>query len=426
MTRGGTVPASPQGRSLLESAARRILDHALKGLRRGHIELRDGAEVRAYGAISSPSEGRARINVCSPRFYRKVAFGGSVGAAEAYCAGWWTCGDVTTLVRIILRNRAVLRRMEGGAARISALWHRFSRLPRRNSKARSALNIAAHYDLGNEFFELFLDDTLTYSCAIFENGDSGLREASIAKLDRICRKLALSSQDDVLEIGCGWGSFAIHAARDYGCRVTTTTISKQQHQRTCQRVKQAGLTDRIRVLLKDYRDLEGQYDKLVSIEMIEAVGHQYYDAFFKTCCRLLRDDGMMLLQAITITDQEYDRARRRTDFIKRFIFPGACLPSVTVICDEITASTDLNLFHLETITPHYATTLQCWRERFRENIERVRQLGYSEPFIRMWEFYFCYCEAAFLERHVGDVQMLLVKPACRCSSLLTKMEACGV
>jgi cyclopropane-fatty-acyl-phospholipid synthase len=269
--------------------------------------------------------------VHDPRFYRALACGGSIGAGEAYMNGWWSCDDLTALVRICVLNRELLDGMEKGGARLTAPLQKLFHYLRRNTKAGSRSNIAAHYDLGNDFFSLFLDETLMYSCAFFERADSTLQEASVAKNDRICRKLQLSPADHLLEIGTGWGGFALHAARHYGCRVTTTTISRAQHDLAVQRIAAAGLSDRITVLLQDYRDLQGHYDKLVSIEMIEAVGHAFYETFFRCCSNLLTPQGMMLLQAITIADQYYEQAKRSVDFIQRSIFPGSCIPSISVI-----------------------------------------------------------------------------------------------
>jgi cyclopropane-fatty-acyl-phospholipid synthase len=252
-----------------------------------------------------------------------------------------------------------------------------------------------------------------YSSAVFERADMTLEAASIAKLDRICRKLDLKPSDRVMEIGAGWGGFAMYAAGRYGCHVTTTTISPAQHALAKSRIAGAGLTDRIELLLTDYRDLTGQYDKLVSIEMIEAVGYQYYDTYFRKCSELLKPEGMMLLQAITIADQRYEAAKRSVDFIQRYIFPGSCIPSVTALCSEVARATDMRVSHLEDIGPYYATTLRLWRERCVDNVERIRGLGYPETFIRMWEFYLCYCEGGFIERVIGDVQVLLVKPQAR-------------
>jgi cyclopropane-fatty-acyl-phospholipid synthase len=279
-------------------------------------------------------------------------------------------------------------------------------------------NIVVHYDLGNDFYRLFLDKTLTYSCGIFENENSTLEDASIAKYDRICRKLQLCPEDHVIEIGSGWGGFSIHAAKNYGCRVTTTTISDEQYDLAEKRIAASGVSHRIQLLRKDYRHLGGKFDKLVSIEMIEAVGHHYLDSFFQICSRLLKANGMMILQAITIVDQMFDAHKRSVDFSKRYIFPGSCIPSIHAMMRSITRKTDLKLFHLEDITPHYVRTLAEWRKRFFDRIDDVRAMGFSETFIRMWEYYLCYCEGGFAERYIGDVQMLLTKPMCRREPLL--------
>ena len=394
----------------LDGVAARLVRSRLSGLEHGALTLIDGESVERYGKSCGLG---ATVRVHDPRFYSEIAFGGSIGAGEAYMQGYWSVDDLTALMRILLQNRAVLDGMETGAARITAPLQRALHWTARNTRTGSRRNIAAHYDLGNEFFRLFLDPTLMYSSAVFERAGMTLEEASLAKLDRICRKLDLKPSDHVLEIGTGWGGFALHAARHYGCRVTTTTISGQQYQLARERVEAAGLADRITLLREDYRDLTGRYDKLVSIEMIEAVGHRFYDTYFRKCGELLKPDGMMLLQAITIADQRYAAARDAVDFIQRYIFPGSCIPSVTVMSESIARVTDMRVFHLEDIGPHYATTLKRWRENLFANIDGVRGLGYSDEFIRMWEFYLCYCEGGFDERVIGDVQMLMVKPGAR-------------
>jgi cyclopropane-fatty-acyl-phospholipid synthase len=332
---------------------------------------------------------------------------------------YWTVDDLTALVRIVIRNQALFQAMDTGPARLLTPLYNFYHHLRRNTVTGSRKNIVAHYDLGNDFYRLFLDKTMTYSCGIFERPDATLEEAAIAKYDRICRKLQLSEKDHVLEIGTGWGGFALHAARNYGCRVTTATISDEQYQSAGQRLARAGLDNRVALLKKDYRHLDGQYDKLVSIEMIEAVGHQFYAVFFQNCSRLLKDDGLMVLQAITIGDQIFDQHKRSVDFIKRYIFPGSCIPSITAISNAIAGKTDLRLIHLDDITPHYARTLREWRRRFFTNLDKVREMGYSETFIRMWEFYLCYCEGGFAERYIGDVQMLFAKPLYRQTTSLS-------
>ena len=403
---------------LLDGMAERAVRARLAGLVHGQVAIVAGADRRVYGRRSERCPLAVILRVHDPRFWSELAFGGSIGAGEAYMLGYWSCDGLTDLVRILLHNREVLDGMETGLARLTVPLQKALHWFNRNTRSGSRRNIAAHYDLGNDFFRLFLDPTLMYSCAIFERPDMTLEEAQVARLGRICRKLDLRSTDHLLEIGTGWGAMAIHAAQKHGCRVTTTTISRQQHELAVQRVAEAGLEDRITVLLEDYRDLDGTYDKLVSIEMIEAVGHQFYDTYFGQCGRLLKDDGLMLLQAITIADQRYDSARRSVDFIQRHIFPGSTIPSVTAMQDSITRSSDLRLAHLEDIGPHYATTLRMWRQGFLANVETVRELGYPEEFIRMWEFYLCYCEGGFEERALGDVHMLLAKPGNRREPLL--------
>ena len=332
--------------------------------------------------------------------------------------GLWSTDDLTTAMRIMALNQPVFTEMEKGLARLTSPLYRLYHFARKNTKIGSRKNILAHYDLGNDFYRLFLDPTMTYSCGIFDNEQSTMEEASMAKYDRICKKLQLKPGDRVMEIGTGWGGFALYAVKHFDVHVTTTTISDEQYCFAKERFHDAGLEDRITLLKKDYRDLNGQFDKLVSIEMIEAVGHHYFDIFFKTCSQLLRENGMMLLQAITIRDQEYKRYIHSVDFINRYIFPGGCLTSVGSMLASLTRTTDMTLFHLEDISPHYARTLRQWRNRFFDNIEKVRSLNFPETFIRMWEYYLCYCEGGFSERYIGDVQMLLTKPLCRRASLL--------
>jgi cyclopropane-fatty-acyl-phospholipid synthase len=288
----------------------------------------------------------------------------------------------------------------------------------RNSKTGSRRNIAAHYDLGNELFKLFLSEDMMYSSAIYRDADEPLEVASRRKLDRICTKLGLAPGLRVVEIGTGWGGFAIHAARHYGVHVTTTTISKEQHALAVERVRAAGLADRVEVLLSDYRDLTGTYDRLVSIEMIEAIGHQYLDTYFGKISTLLKPDGMALVQAITIEDHRYERALKNVDFIQRFIFPGSFIPSVASMVATLPRATDLRLYNLEDIGPSYAVTLREWRRRFNARLPEVRALGYPERFIRMWNFYLAYCEGGFLERSIGNAQLMLVKPGARPAQFL--------
>jgi cyclopropane-fatty-acyl-phospholipid synthase len=416
------VRIAPAGlTAMLGRIARNAIETHLAKIRRGHLTLIDRNNRTSNGDKDAPADLRATVTVHDPAFYTDMAFGGSVGAGEAYMAGHWSTNDLTALIRIIILNRNVLSGMEGGFARLTSPLHRLIYSRRKNTGDGSRKNIEAHYDLGNDFYALCLDQTMTYSCNIFEREETTLEEAAIAKYDRICRKLRLGPDNHVIEIGSGWGGFAIHAARNYGCRVTTTTISRQQYDLAAERIGKAGLSGRIELLFEDYRNLKGTFDRLVSIEMIEAVGHQYLETFFKVCSRLLKEDGMMSLQAITITDQLYESHLRSPDFIKLYIFPGSSIPSVSAITRAVAKATDMKLFHLEDIPPHYARTLRTWRQRFFSHIDEVRKLGYPESFIRMWEYYLCYCEGAFLERYIGDVQMILTKPECRSAPILATL-----
>ena len=293
---------------------------------------------------------------------------------------------------------------------VAPLAKALSRIPR-NTRAGSRRHVAAHYDLGTDMFRLFLDETMTYSCAFFESPEMTLREAQEAKLDRVCRKLELGPDDHLLEIGSGWGSLALHAAGLYGSRVTTTTISREQHAVAIERVREAGLDDRVTVLLEDYRDLRGRFDKLVSIEMVEAVGWQYFDLYFRRCSELLRPHGLMLLQAITVDDRAYELEKSTRSFIRQLIFPSGCLPSVEVIRRCVGRVTDLQMLDLEDITDHYPETLRRWRENFVRSASRAAELGYDLRFRRLWELYFAWCEGGFRERRIGDVQALLAKPS---------------
>ena len=374
-------------------------------LEHGNIIFIDGDFTLQCGNSAEPA---ATVNVHDDRFYTTLAAGGAVGASEAYMQGMWTCDQLTLLVQVLLRNTSVLRGL-GNAAYKKPLY-KLLHLMNRDSVDGSKKNISAHYDLGNKLFENFLDPTMTYSSGFFEKPDSTMQQASTAKLDRICQKLALSESDHVVEIGTGWGSFALHAARNYNCKITTTTISEEQYQLACQRVKDAGLQDRIEIVKKDYRLLTGQYDKLVSIEMIEAVGLAYLGNYFEKCASLLKPAGKMLIQAITIADQQYEFSKRNVDFIQRYIFPGGALPSVTALTNTATNKTDLRMTALEDITGHYATTMRKWREKFYLNVEQITQLGYDNRFLRMWEYYLCYCEGGFEEKSIGCVQAEFTKP----------------
>jgi cyclopropane-fatty-acyl-phospholipid synthase len=401
----------------LDKLARRLVLSRLEKLKEGRIVISEYDRQYRYGVLTDACPLAAHVVVHHPKFYSDIAFGGTVGSGEAYIHGHWSCDDLTALIRILLMNRHVIEEVDSGAAVLTRPMRKLFHWLNRNTRQGSQRNIAAHYDLGNDFYRLWLDKQMMYSCAYFESSDATLDEAAVAKLDRACRKLDLSANDSVLEIGSGWGGFAIHAAKNYGCHVTTTTISKSQHEFARRRIAEEGLEDRITLLDKDYRDLEGRFDKLVSIEMIEAVGHEFHSMFFQKCCELLKPDGQMLLQAITIADQRYEAAKNSVDFIKRYIFPGGSLTSVTDMAQTLTSATDMRVIHLEDIGPHYALTLRRWHERFLERLDEIRQLEYSEEFVRMWQFYLSYCESAFIERATGTVQMLLMRPLARRESV---------
>ena len=414
-----SLPAEPAF-GLFERSLRTRLLERMRGLRESQLTLIDafGETLLGHPAANPAATLRATLRVHDAAFYRAIASNGSVGAGEAYIDGHWDCDDLPALVRMLVRNRDLLDAMETGIARLGGMALRAWHALRRNTRRGSRGNIAAHYDLGNEFFRLFLDEDLMYSSAIFAHADETLEVASTRKLDRICRKLELGPGDRVVEIGGGWGGFALHAAKHFGCHVTTTTISQAQFDLARERVRAAGLGTRVEVLLEDYRDLSGRYDKLLSIEMIEAIGHQYLDTYFRKVGALLDSRGMALIQAITIEDHRYGKALRVVDFIKRHVFPGSFIPSISAMLGAATRSSDLKLFNLEDIGPSYALTLAAWRARFQHTRGEISALGYDERFLRLWDFYFAYCEGGFIERSIGDVQMLLVKPDCRRAQFL--------
>lgn len=401
----------------LDRLARHVVLSQLGQLEIGQIVISENGQHLTFGRLTDDFPLAAHVHVANPRFFSDIAFGGSIGAGEAYIHGYWSCNELTDLVRILVRNVEVMDNMETGIAAMSRPVQKLFHLLNRNTRRGSRANISAHYDLGNDFYQLWLDPSMMYSSAYFPTAEASLAEASTAKLDRICRKLDLGPEDTVLEIGTGWGGFAIYAARHYGCHVTTTTISRRQYEYAEQAIRREGLEDRINLLFRDYRDLDGSYDKLVSIEMIEAVGHKFHETYFRKCCELLKPDGQMLLQAITIADQNYDKYKKSVDFINRYIFPGGCLTSLTDMTRTMTGHTDMRVIHVEDIGPHYARTLKLWRHRFLDKLDRVRELGYSDNFIRMWEYYLCYCEAAFIERYTGDMQLLIARPRARRESI---------
>ncbi|WP_232626058.1 SAM-dependent methyltransferase [Achromobacter deleyi] len=393
----------------LDRLLRKRLFASLSTLTGGRLAIEDSLGSATLGQ----GEPVVRLTIRDMAFYRLVATQGSVGAGEAYGDGMWTCDDLVALVGLLVRNRDTLDGMESGLARVAGWvlkrWHAGNR----NTHAGSRRNIAAHYDLGNDFFSLFLSPDLMYSSALWAGADDTLEEASRRKLDTICRKLELGPGDRVVEIGSGWGGFAIHAARHYGCHVTTATISREQHVMALARVRAAGLDDRVSVVLQDYRDLQGRYNKLVSIEMIEAIGAQYLETYFAKVADLLAPHGRALIQAITIEDHRYQQALGEVDFIKRHIFPGSFIPSIEAMLRAKTRASDLALVHLEDFGLSYARTLQAWRQRFLAHLPEVRDQGFDSRFCRLWEFYLAYCEGGFRERSIGVSHLLLTHPGAR-------------
>jgi cyclopropane-fatty-acyl-phospholipid synthase len=396
-----------------ESLAKKAVFNIFRQLKVGSLTLHEGAESFHFGHVDQPGKPQAEVHIHNPAVYARMLSGGAIGAGEAYIKAHWSSPEPVEAIRLFSANMAALESLDARQSWVTRVALAISRRLNRNTRAGSRENIAAHYDLGNDFFELFLDPTMMYSSALFSNPAMSLEAASEAKLDEICQQLELSSDDHLLEIGTGWGGMAIHAAKHYGCRVTTTTISAQQYEYACERVKQEGLEGQISLLCEDYRNLSGDYDKLVSIEMIEAVGYEFYENYFETCTRLLKHDGKMVIQAITIADQRYQQAKDSVDYIKRYIFPGGCLPSVAVIANHVASNTDMQIVHLRDITEDYANTLAHWRERFMGRLDAVNAMGFDEEFIRLWEYYLCYCEGGFRERIISTVQLTLAKPGYR-------------
>jgi len=402
---------TPTKATFLTSVFKNGLKKKLSHLNVGCISVVDGVDKFSFG--DTGSELRVNVQVHSQEFYVMTGSGGAMGIAEAYILGYWTSDDVVMLMRIILKNRSIMLSLNNGFAKILSPINKLIHRSRQNTLKGSKENILAHYDLSNDFYKLWLDPTMTYSCAYFKDTNTTLEDASIEKLDRMCRKLNLSEKDNILEVGTGWGSFSIHAAKNYGCSITTTTISDAQYEYAKARVLEEGLESKINVINKDYRKLDGQYDKIVSIEMIEAVGYEYISEYFRKLSSLLKPDGLMALQGITYNDQNFDTYKDSVDFIKKYIFPGSCLISISQIIDVIKNKTDLSMIDMEDITRHYAETLNRWRKNFMSVLPEVKEMGYSKAFINMWEFYFLYCEAGFLERNIGDVQMVFAKSGAR-------------
>ena len=377
----------------------------LRAIRVGSLTIVEGEARRTFG--SGPPA--ATIHVQDPGFW-PMLMRGSRGLAESYAQRMWESPDLVAVIRLAARNAVLIDRVRAVTGPLWKPRQRVRETLRRRTRLRSQRDIAAHYDLGNQLFERMLDETMMYSCALFEHPGMSLREASVAKLDRVCDRLQIGPEDRVLEIGSGWGGFAVHAAATRGCRVVTTTISRQQHDYAVERVRRAGLGDRVTVLTRDYRDLRGSFDKLVSIEMIEAVGWQHIGRFFARCSDLLSPHGAMLLQAITIDDRAYEVEKASKSFIREYIFPGGCLPSMEVIMRNVARHTDLQAVGLEDITASYVETLRRWRHNFIGHSRELAELGYDRRFQRIWTLYLAYCEGGFAERRICDVQLVLAKP----------------
>ena len=389
---------------------KKIIHQRLSQIKDAHIIISDGKSINKYG---KPGNLSAKINILDTVFYKNIILGGTIGASESFIRGEWSSPNLTNVIRVLARNTEAQDRLENLFTLLSQPFLKVMHKLNENSVRGSKKNISRHYDLSNDFFSLFLDKNMMYSSAIYKSRKTSLEDASTNKLDVICKKLNLKKTDHVIEIGTGWGGFAIYAAKNYGCKVTTTTISIEQYKFAKQKIKEAGLGKKIKVLLKDYRLLKGQYDKLVSIEMIEAVGYQFYDEYFKIIGQLLKNDGEALIQAITIKDQRYSKAIQSVDFIQKYIFPGSCIPSITAIQNSLTSSTDLVINDIRDIGHHYARTLADWRKRFLKNKQEIRKLGFDDKFLRMWLFYFAYCEGGFEEKVISDIHLHITKPGYR-------------
>ena len=376
-------------------------------LENGYIKIVHGEDIFEVG--NNKNNLKCKINIHNIDFYVFLGSGGLLGATEAYAAGLWSCSDLVVLTQIMVRNQNLMSNLDSGIAKLIVPINKLIHYTKRNTVLGSKKNILAHYDLGNDFYQLWLDQTMTYSCGYFENKDTSLKDASIKKLDMICKKLNLTDKDSILEIGTGWGSFAIHAAKNYGCKITTTTISDEQYRYTKNLIEELNLSHLITLVKKDYRHLEGKYDKIASIEMIEAVGHKNVPAFFSKVSSLLKDGGLFAMQGITYNDQKFDIYKNSVDFINKYIFPGSCLISIAQVSEIVKTKTSFDFVDLEDITKHYATTLNIWRENFLKKSNEVKELGFSDTFIRLWEFYFTYCEAGFLEKNIGDYQFVFSK-----------------
>jgi cyclopropane-fatty-acyl-phospholipid synthase len=386
--------------------AQKFIFKLLSKIQYGQLTIRDAKGIHVFKGSAGLTTHVVSIDIHNAKVYKKVLLNGSLAAGETYVEGYWDVDNLTKFIEIIIKNTEIFAKIDGNFAKFSNLMIRFAQTFKNNNISQIKKNIIAHYDLGNEFFSQFLDPTMMYSCAIFEPEDITLVKAAAQKIDIICQQLQLQASDHLLEIGTGWGGLAIYAAKQYGCKVTTTTISDKQYVYVRKQIESMGLQDKIELLNIDYRQLNGKYDKLVSIEMIEAIGYKNYDIFFRQCNNLIKQDGLFFLQTILINDQAYPRAKKEVDFIKKYIFPGGCLPSMGVISQSIAKNTPLQLIHLRDIGKHYSTTLHAWLNDFNAHVSQIKRQGFSEKFIRTWRYYFCYCAAGFNQTYITNIQAL--------------------
>lgn len=418
-----STPAGENYQSVGPSRAKGFVLKLLKQLSRHSLKIHDGGEVSRFGALHSEAqEGiqeskqesiEAEVYIRSQEAYSCVLRNGVVGAAEAYILGYWDTNDLVAVVRFFVANTNVMDDINSKKSFVASISNYLLNAINKNTLRGSKRNIVAHYDLSNDFFKTFLDSKMMYSSAIFDQTYTDLESASENKLRHVCERLQLKKDDHLLEIGCGWGGLAIYAAKHYGCKVTAVTISDEQYRYAEQQIREEGVDNNVQLLNRDYRNIEGRYDKLVSIEMIEAVGHKFHETYFKKCAELLKPDGLFLIQAITVADQRYDSYKDSMDFIRRYIFPGGCLPSLTQIAQKFTATTDMQIVGVEDITHSYALTLAEWRKRFHNFYQKIQTMGFDNNFMRMWDYYLAYCEGAFRERAISTVQVLAAKPDCR-------------
>lgn len=376
--------------------------------KKGGIELLlpNGAKY-----LLGPEENRVCLQIRDYRFFNEILWEGDIGFGQAYMWGYWETSELTKLLQLFVENQPYVDDHGAGFSWFGEILQRWGHRLRANTLEGSRKNIQAHYDLGNDFYRLFLDETLSYSCGIYVTPNDSLETAQNQKIQTLLKKAQLKSEEHLLEIGSGWGSLAITAARQYGCRVTSITLSQEQHKLATERVRLAGLSDLVSIELRDYRHIQGNYDKIISVEMLEAVGHENFPLFFQTCDRLLKPQGWMVLQVISIVDQKYEKYRKSCDWIQRYIFPGSLLPSLTALTQAMTQNSRFVVEHLENIGIHYARTLREWNQRFQQNWKQIAHVsGFKEIFRRQWEYYFCYCEAGFLSRYLGDLQLILTRP----------------